>query len=369
MLGKDKRRKFAKVLGTFGKANSGGADTSTPPAPKAGATSSLAPPAQAAQEPLSAQNLLTPTSTLPIEVVPLAMAETLPPPAPLDKGKGLVVVPSSKEEDTVEGPAFKRRRTTTVATSHSTSQQDAQTPRENPPSALTPPNYMALGEGAETNPEPTMAPPQELPLVVIYFLKGVQQTSPGDSSSTPMEENAFRSLGEFISLASSWREEAETKAKELALLQQRTADQALRWSTQEVAIKKALEGALKAETEANRKLHDTGQKYTELVTKLVPFHEQIVELTAAAEASKTHTSNLEKRCTSQEVNLGKVKGELAARNEAFNLLQTEFNKQTEALVAVQKELASQAKHSQRVEKELLEDGAHAFALGFEEALA
>ncbi|KAL9319529.1 hypothetical protein ACSQ67_011368 [Phaseolus vulgaris] len=45
-----------------------------------------------------------------------------------------------------------------------------------------------------------------------------------------------------------------------------------------------------------------------------------IEMTAAAEASKVHTSNLETRCTPQEVNAGKVEGELAAKNEAFNLL-------------------------------------------------
>ena len=127
--------------------------------------------------------------------------------------------------------------------------------------------------------------------------------------------------------------------------------------------------ALKVEEEANKKLHAASQKYTELVAKLVPLHEKVVEMTAAAEASKVHTSNLETRCTPQEVNLGKVEGELAAKNEAFNLLQAEFTKQTEALAVVQKELASQAERSQKVEKELLEDGAHAFAAGFEEALS
>jgi len=40
MLGKEKRRKFAKVLGTFGKANSGGTGASTPSALEAGAVKS-----------------------------------------------------------------------------------------------------------------------------------------------------------------------------------------------------------------------------------------------------------------------------------------------------------------------------------------
>lgn len=92
--------------------------------------------------------------------------------SPLDKGKGVVIVPSSDEEDTAEGPIFKRRRTTTVATSHSTSNKNAESLREHPPSAFTSPNYMALGEGDEAVPEPIPAPAPELPRVIQHLLKG-----------------------------------------------------------------------------------------------------------------------------------------------------------------------------------------------------
>jgi len=224
MLGKEKCKRFAKVLGTFGKANSGGAGASTSPAPEAGAANSLAPPAQSAQELPSPQNLPTPTSTLPIEAIPLAMVGTASPPTPLDKGKGVVVVPSNEEEDTVEGPVFKRRRTTMVATSHSTSHKDAPPPREDPPSALTPPNYMALGEGAKTNPEPAPAPTPELPQAVHFLLKGLRQTLLENPPRKAIEENILHCLGEYISLASFWEQETETKAKELALLQQQKTD-------------------------------------------------------------------------------------------------------------------------------------------------
>jgi len=69
------------------------------------------------------------------------------------------------------------------------------------------------------------------------------------------------------------------------------------------------------------------------------------------------------------VELGKVEGLLAARNEAYDLLQAESTKQLETLAVVQKEMASQAERFQQAEKELLEDGTKAFAAGFEEALA
>jgi len=133
------------------------------------------------------------------------MVGTSFPPAPLDKGKGVVIVPFSDEEDTAEGPVFKRRRTTTVATSHSTSNKDAKSLRDHPPSPLTPPNYMALREGAETIPEPTPAPSPELPRAIQYLLKGFQQVLPEDPSCEAMEKNALRSLGGYLSLASSWR--------------------------------------------------------------------------------------------------------------------------------------------------------------------
>ena len=395
MLGKEKRKRFAKVLTARGKANSGGAGASRPPAPEALATitpTSPAPtlsmpaPAQTTPNPPSPQTVPTPTSTLPIEAIPLAMVGTSSPPALLDKGKGVVIVPSSDKEDTAEGPVFKRRRTTTVATSHSTSNKDAEPLRDHPPSALTPPNYTALGEGAETIPEPTPAPAPELSRAIQYLLKGFQQVPPEDPSCKAMKENALRSFGEYLSVASSWRKETEAKARELALLKEQMIDQARRWFNQEAAIKEALKVAQKAEEATNKRLHVAGQTYTELVAKVVSLHEQIVEL-KVAEASKTKVTNLEARCASQEVNLGKVeanltakneafdllKAELAAKNEAFDLMKADLTKQlaekAEVLAAMEKELASQAARSQKVEKELLDDATNAFATGFEEALS
>jgi len=39
--------------------------------------------------------------------MPPTLAETATPSAPLDKGKGVVVVPSDDDEDSVEGQVFK----------------------------------------------------------------------------------------------------------------------------------------------------------------------------------------------------------------------------------------------------------------------
>jgi len=87
------------------------------------------------------------------------------------------------------------------------------------------------------------------------------------------------------------------------LLKEQTNDQARRWFNQESAIKRALKVAQKAKEAANKRLHAAGQLYTELLAKVVPLHEEIVELKAAAEASKTRVTNLEARCVSQEVNV------------------------------------------------------------------
>jgi len=80
--------------------------------------------------------------------MPLALAETTVAPAPLDKGKGVVVVPSEDEEDSTEGQVFKRRRTTRaapqVATSTTSSSHGAESLRENHPSATSPPQPTAL---------------------------------------------------------------------------------------------------------------------------------------------------------------------------------------------------------------------------------
>ena len=168
--------------------------------------------------PPSFHTIPTPTSPLPIAAIPLAMVGASSPPAPLDKGKGVVIVPSSDEEDTVEGPVFKRRRTTTVAKSHSTSNKDVESLREHPPSVFTTPNYRALGEGAETAPEPTSAPAPELPRVVQHLLNGFQQVLPEGSTDEAMEESVIRSLGGYLSRVSSWRQQTETKATEYQAL-------------------------------------------------------------------------------------------------------------------------------------------------------
>jgi len=166
-------------------------------------------------------------------VVPLTMVETATTPAPLDKGKGVVVIPSEDDEDTEDGQVFKRRRTTKVVTSHSSSNHGAESPREHPPSATSPPLQLALGGGVQSAPTPNPAPAPELPQPVQGFLRGfMHQATPGGSTDKTTEEGVAYYIGEYFSNAGSWREQAEAKAdnclaleKELALLKEQTRAQ------------------------------------------------------------------------------------------------------------------------------------------------
>jgi len=189
------------------------------------------------------------------------MVETAPTLAPLDKGKGVVVIPSEDEEDTEDGQVFKRRRTTKVVTSHSSSNHGAESLREHPPSASSPPHQLALGYGAESAPTPIPPPAPELPQPVQRFLRGfLHQATLGGPTGKVVEEGITYSFGEYLSHASSWREQAEAKANdclalenELALLKEKTQAQERRWFHLEVTNKETLKEAKKAKEAANKR--------------------------------------------------------------------------------------------------------------------
>jgi len=92
----------------------------------------------------------------------------------------------------------------------------------------------------------------------------------------------------------------------VALIKEQLSYQARRWFNQEPAQKDALNVVRKAEETANKRLHEAGQTYVELLAKVVPLHEQVIELKAAVVTSQDKMTTIEKRCASQEINLGKV---------------------------------------------------------------
>jgi len=130
-----------------------------------GASAPTAPPTtQAIPVPAATQTIFVPASSAPITAIPLATLRASPPPAPLEKGKGVVNIASDDEEDTMEGPVFKRRKAATSATSHSSLARRLASFRDHLPSASSPQGPLALEGCGESVPELALAP--ELPLVL-----------------------------------------------------------------------------------------------------------------------------------------------------------------------------------------------------------
>jgi len=95
--------------------------------------------------------------------MPLALAESAAPSAPLDKGKRVVEV-VSYDEESAEGQVFMRQRTTHHApqqvASATSSSHGAESLREDPPSATSPPIWR---EGSKLSPQPFLQLPQNSP--------------------------------------------------------------------------------------------------------------------------------------------------------------------------------------------------------------
>jgi len=207
--------------------------------------------------------------------MPLALAAFAAAPAPLDKGKGMVVVPSEDEEDSAEAQVFKRRRTTRaapqVATSTSSSSHGAESLREHPPSATSPPQPMALEGGVESElAQPAPAP--ELPLPIQETLRGyLDKLSPTSQAEGPKKEGMNYYMGAFIACANIWRDQAKAKAIEASAihaLEKKCAsleEEKKRWERQEEAYKVSLKVVQKSKEETNKRLHEAGQAHAELL--------------------------------------------------------------------------------------------------------
>jgi len=147
-MDKQRRLRLAQILKSKGEASAKEVGDSIPPTSETTPTSPslhLQNPTTTSPPPfVSSPAPSPPNSPPPIAAMALALAETPTEPAPLDKGKGVVVVPFDDEGDSAEGQVFKRRRTSRaapqVATSTTPSSHGAESLRENPPSANSPSN-------------------------------------------------------------------------------------------------------------------------------------------------------------------------------------------------------------------------------------
>jgi len=108
------------------------------------------------------------------------------------------------------------------------------------------------------------------------------------------------SLGGLLARANSSSHQAEVRAKEqqaltdeLAMVKEQMAKQTQRFFIQEASLTEEMGVLQKAELEANKRLHDEGQKYTTLLTKVVPLRAEITELKVVAASNQVKMTNLE----------------------------------------------------------------------------
>jgi len=214
VLNAEKQARLAKVFSVHDNVATGKAGASARPASLASPNVPLPASIQTTPAPTSPHATPAPTSPAPIAVVPLATVRASPPSTPLEENKGVVLIASDDDEDTMEGPTFKRQKTTMVATSHSSSVRRSTSLRDNPPSASSPPNLLALEDGAESVPEPAPAPAPEFPLVLQQILRGYQKEAMGSSIDEALQESMALSLGEFFARANSSFHKVELKTKE-----------------------------------------------------------------------------------------------------------------------------------------------------------
>jgi len=261
------------------------------------------------------------------------MVRVASPQAPLGENEGVVHIESDEEEDSFEGPAFKRRKTTRVATSHSSSAKPPNGAQDEPPRSPSPPPHLALEEAVGTSAEPALATAPELPSAVQHFLRGWRQAKAGNLIiEDALIESVFCSLGSYFAQIHDHREQA-TKEKlamvdevaklkkeldqrqavvsEEAKLKEEMARLGQHFLTKETALNEELRVVRNAECEANRKLHEHGQEYATLLGRVVPLRVELAELKDTLKEKEGKITNLEGRSMTREVLLGKVEGELA----------------------------------------------------------
>jgi len=215
-MDKQRRLKLAQILKSKGEALVKGVGDSLPPtsetAPNSPSLHLQNPPTKSPPPSVSSRNQ-------PPHQPPHSPSEATAAPAPLDKGKRVVVLPSDDEEDSAGGQVFKRGRTTQAApltaTSAISSSSGAESLREHPPSANSPPQPSALEGGTET--EPTSAPPPatELPSPIQDSLRGFLERG----AEGPKKEGIYYYMGAFMAIAQNWRDQAKTRAIEASTLQ------------------------------------------------------------------------------------------------------------------------------------------------------
>jgi len=98
------------------------------------------------------------------------------------------------------------------------------------------------------------------------------------------------------------------------------------WACQEEVYKASLKRAQEANEEARKRLHGAGQANAKLLNQVASLQSRIVDLETAVKTSEAQQKQLADQCADREQSLEKIEGELTAKMEALNLLQTEHGK-------------------------------------------
>jgi len=202
-------------------------------------------------------------------------------------------------------------------------------------------------------------------------MRGFYERSPGSSSGEAKKEGMPYYMGAFLAIALDWRAQAKTKAIEMQTLQALKREVAT-LKEEKLKLEDAYQASLaetrKVEEATTLRLREADQKHADLLGSMAPLQAEVSELREVAKTSKA-----------LEVKLNGVEGELAAKTEAFNLLQAEYDKSQAEVNKLQvekefleKQLATKDSKIEELEKanqDLLDDMADTFDEGFKEAPA
>jgi len=257
----------------------------------------------------------SPTPSIPIAAVPLAAAQASPTPPPRERR----VVEIKSDEDSAEGPVFKRLRPTIATTSHSSTVGHPTSLRDQTPNASSPPGLLALESGGESALAAPSAP--ELPVVLQHALKNFQLGVTEDPDETAARERLGLNFGALLAQSNALITKTEVK---VALVEAKAKEEmtllARAFTTRETAQKQKLTSLRQAKKDLSKRLHDKGKEAVELEAKILPLRTWAIELEEAAEASKVKMARLEERSTNQEVQLGHVEAKLLQQAERFKKL-------------------------------------------------
>ena len=184
-------------------------------------------------------------------------------------------------------------------------------------------------------------------------------------------------MGAFLAVELDWRSQAQSVAKgrealrelkqEMGALKKEKQAWGLREEAHQASLKLAQEGKEGAKAYAR----EVEQAYADLLAHLTSHQIQNIGLQEVARASEVQQKKLEELYAVRGQKLAETEGALAAKVEAFDLLQAQANKLQVGKEFLDEQLAYKDSRINELEREIQEltgEMAGAFDEGFQEAL-